>query len=60
MPLIFPRRRKSPGWWTPTRKQVLWEMYVAGDSFEDMAKAFDTTVASVQRVIYGYKKEQQQ
>lgn len=60
MPLIFPRKRKPAGWWTPERKQALWDMYVEGKSFEDMAKKFEATIASVQRVIYDHKKEQRQ
>jgi transposase len=57
---IVTRRPKPAGWWTPVRKQTLWDMYVEGKSFEDMAKAFGVTIASVQRTLYKYKKEQQQ
>lgn len=33
-------------------------MYVAGKSFEDIAKHFEVTIAAAQRQVYDYKRKQ--
>lgn len=45
------------GWWTPDRRKALWALYLAGESYADMAKAFGVTIAAVERQIYRYKKD---
>ncbi len=52
------RPSKKPGWWTPERQKAVWDMYVEGESFEDIAEHFGVTIAAAQRQIYAYKKGQ--
>ena len=53
---IVIQRRKPHRWWTPERRQVVWDMYVAGATFEDIAEHFEVTVAAAQRQVYNCKK----
>lgn len=55
---IVTRKSKPVGWWTPERRQKAWDMYVEGESFEDIAKHFGVTIAAAQRQVYQYKREQ--
>lgn len=55
---IVSRPRKVAGWWTPERRQVAWDMYVAGKSFEEIAEHFGVTLAAAARQVYQHKKEQ--
>lgn len=55
---IVSRPRKVAGWWTPERRQVAWDMYVAGESFEEIAEHFGVTLAAAARQVYQHKKEQ--
>lgn len=51
------RNPKPAGWWTPERRKALWALYMAGESYADMAKHFETTIAAVERQIHRYKKD---
>ncbi len=55
---IVIRPRKPAGWWTPEKRQVAWDMYVAGKSFEEIADHFGVTLAAAARQVYAHKKEQ--
>jgi len=55
---IVLRRRKPEGYWTPERIKAVWDMYVDGKPFEEIAQEFDTTIAAVQRQVYDYKRKQ--
>lgn len=48
--------RKPVGYWTLEKRQVLWDMYVGGKPFGDIAKHFGVTIAAAQRQVYNYKK----
>jgi len=54
---IVRRLRKPMGWWTPEKRQVAWDMYVEGRSFEEIAKHFDVSLSAAERQVYAYKKE---
>lgn len=56
---IVRHKAKPEGFWTPEKRQTVWDMYVAGSKFEDIAKHFDVTIASAQRQIYDFKKREQ-
>jgi transposase len=45
------------GWWTPERRQVAWDMYVEGKSFEEIANHFGVALAAASRQVYARKKE---
>ncbi len=49
--------RRGPNWWTPEKRQQVWDMYVRGDTYEAIAKEFGVSVASIQSQIYKYKKD---
>ncbi len=53
---IVIQRRKPHRWWTPERRQVVWDMYVDGKSYEEIAEHFGVTVAAAQRQVYNCKK----
>ena len=53
---IVIQHRKTHRWWTPERRKVVWDMYVAGATFEDIAEHFKVTVAAAQRQVYNCKK----
>jgi transposase-like protein len=55
---IVTRSRKPAGWWTPEKRQEIWDMYAEGKPFEDIAKHFGVTIAAAARQVYDYKKEQ--
>ncbi len=55
---IVTRPRKPAGWWTPEKRQEIWDMYAEGKPFEDIAKHFGVTIAAAARQVYDYKKEQ--
>lgn len=55
---IVTRPRKPAGWWTPERRQEVWDMYVAGEPFEVIAKHFGVSISATARQVYDYKKEQ--
>jgi len=55
---IVSRPRKPAGWWTPERRQVAWDMYIAGKPFEEIAEHFGVTLAAAARQVYQHKKEQ--
>lgn len=55
---IVIRPRKPAGWWTSEKRQVAWDMYIAGKSFEEIADHFEVTLAAAARQVYVHKKEQ--
>jgi len=54
---IVRRSRKPMGWWTPEKRQMAWDMYVEGRSFEEIAKHFGVSLSAAARQVYARKKE---